>query len=64
MSNALVAILVIVGAVMLLLGMIGGYIAYTAPLAAEIFLVYISVAFIGVIVVLAGFAMAMGKEGK
>jgi uncharacterized membrane protein YbaN (DUF454 family) len=55
-------ILVVVGALVLCVGIAGGYMA--SLYAAEQFPVYMFVAFAGIIVALAGIAMGMGGKSE
>lgn len=54
----------IVGVILLVAGLIWGYIAYTAPLEQNQFLLAMGVAFIGVILTLIGFAFGIGGGGE
>jgi hypothetical protein len=51
-------ILVVVGAILLLVGVAGGYLSSLS--SPEYFMIWMAVAFVGIILALAGFAMGMG----
>ena len=54
----------IVGIILLVAGLIWGYIAYTAPLEHNQFLIAMGVAFVGVILTLIAFAFGMGGSSE
>jgi lipopolysaccharide export LptBFGC system permease protein LptF len=61
-TDAAVVILVVIGAIVLLIGVAGGYIASLS--FPDYFPVWLVVAFIGIILALAGIAMGMGRSER
>ena len=62
MSLNTTALLVVAGAAVLLIGLAGGYVSSLS--SPEYFLAWAGVAFAGIIIALAGFALGSGKESK
>lgn len=61
-ASAWVPILVVVGAILLAIGVIGGYLSSLS--SPEYFPAWMFVAFIGIILALAGIAMGMGGKSE
>jgi len=59
-DRGLVALLILIGAVLLAIGVAGGYISSLS--SPEFFIVWMFLAFIGIIVALVGIAMGMGGK--
>jgi hypothetical protein len=59
-NTSVTVILVVVGAIMLLVSVVGGYLS--SLYSPEYFVVWMAVAFVGIILALVGFAVGMGGE--
>lgn len=64
MENTWTVVFLVVGVILLAVGVIWGYSAYTAALPQEHFMAAMALAFVGFILILIGFAMGMGTHGS